>query len=311
MSSWFDLPYGEWRETRDTLHMYTQVLGKLRLALSPFEPEWANVPLYLTARGLTTSPMPVGLRTLQADLDLIEHVLVLSNSDGDVDRWPLGSSVADFHKHVVDALARMHVDVAISPVPSEVPDPIPFPEDTQHEIYRPSQAHKYWCVLSMIDVILKRYRAGFRGKTTPVQFFWGSFDLVVTRFSGRAVTPPAGDVIAHYGGDAEQICGGWWPGNDRHPEAAFFAYGYPKHVGLERAVISPAEAAWSADAGEFLLPYKAVRQAPDPESAILSFLRTTYDAAAALMGWRSDLTHVEVPPPHTLSHAGRSATSVR
>src|SRR5579864_5519828 len=138
MSSWFDLPYGEWRETRDTLHMYTQVLGKLRLALSPFEPEWANVPLYLSARGLTTSAMPAGLGAVDAELDLVDHVLVLRTTDGAVERRPLGGAVADYYRDVVDALARLHVDVDLSPVPSEVPDPIPFPEDRTHATYDPA-----------------------------------------------------------------------------------------------------------------------------------------------------------------------------
>ncbi|HEY6377651.1 MAG TPA: DUF5996 family protein [Candidatus Dormibacteraeota bacterium] len=296
MNDWPALPYDDWRETRATLHMYTQVIGKIRLALSPFEPGWANVPLYLTSRGLTTSPIPVGLRTVDAEFDLIDHVLVLRSSDGDVERRLLGGPVADFYQDVVGALARLRVDVTISPVPSEVPDPIAFPEDRRHLTYNPAHAHRFWRVLSMVDVVLKQHRAAFRGRTTPVQFFWGSFDLALTRFSGRPATPPAdAGIIARFGGDAEQICAGWWPGDERFPHAAFFAYGYPKPDGVEHVSIRPSGAHWSAEIGEFLLPYAAVRAAPDPRAAILAFVESTYEASAALMGWSSDLTHGEVP----------------
>jgi hypothetical protein len=296
MNEWPDLPYEDWRETRATLHMYTQVIGKLRLALSPFEPQWANVPLYLTARGLTSSAIPIGLRTIDAEFDLIDHVLVLRSSDGDVERRPLGGAVADFYQDVLAALARLNVDVTLSAVPSEVPDPIPFPDDRTHQTYDPEQAHCFWRVLSMIDVVFKQYRARFRGKTPPVHFWWGSFDLALARFSGRPATPPPGTgVIGRFGGDAEQICAGWWPGDQRFPEPAFFAYSYPKADGLEGASIRPEGAAWSTELGEFLLPYAAVRTAADPRQAILDFLTSTYDAAAAQLRWSSDLTAVEAP----------------
>jgi Family of unknown function (DUF5996) len=296
MTDWPALPYDEWRETRDTLHMYVQVIGKLRLALSPFEPEWGNVPLYLTARGLSTSPMPVGLRSLDAEFDLLDHVLVLRTSDGDVERRSLGGPVADFHRDVVSALSRLRVEVAFSPTPSEVPDPIPFAEDRRHQTYDSAQARRFWRVLSMVDVVLKEHRARFRGRTTPVHFFWGSFDLAVTRFSGRPASPPPGaGVIARFAEDAEQICAGWWPGDGRFPDAAFFSYAYPKPDGLEHAPIPPSGAAWNPGVGEFLLPYSAARVAPDPRGAILDFLASTYDAAAGLMGWGRDLTAVETP----------------
>ena len=296
MNGWPDLAYDTWRETRDTLHMYTQVIGKLRLALSPFEPEWANVPLYVSARGLTTSPIPVGLRTFDAELDLLDHVLVLRTSDGAIERRPLGGAVADFYADVVSALARLGVEVAISPLPSEVPDPIPFPEDRHHRVYEAAQAQLFFRVLSMVDVVFKEHRARFRGRTTPVHFFWGSFDLAVTRFSGRPATaPPGAGIISRFGGDAEQICAGWWPGDPRRPEAAFFGYGYPKPDGLEDASIRPSAAAWSPDLGEFVMPYSAVQSAPDGRRAILDFMTSTYDASAALMGWDAELTVVEVP----------------
>ena len=295
-NDWPPLPYGDWRATRDTLHMYTQVLGKLRLALSPFEPQWGNVPLYVTARGLTTSPLPVGPRTVDAELDLIDHLVVLRTSDGRVERRPLGAPVADFYGEVMNALARMEVNVSLSVVPSEVANPIPFPDDHTHATYEPGQAARFFQVLSMVDVVLKQHRAGFRGRTTPVHFFWGTFDLSLARSSGRPVTPPpGGGVIGRFGGDAEQICVGWWPGDERIQSPAFYAYGYPKPPGIEQAAIEPASAAWSTDAGEFMLPYDAARATTDPRQAILDFARTTYASAAALMGWDSDLTQVVGP----------------
>jgi Family of unknown function (DUF5996) len=303
-SGWPALPYEEWRATRDTLHMYTQVLGKLRLTLSPFEPEWGNVPLYVTARGLTTSPIPIGLGTIDAELDLLDHVLVLRSSDGRIERRPLGGAVADFYSDVMSTLARVGVDVAISVLPSEVADPIPFPDDRDHATYDPTQVERFFQVLSMVDVIFRQHRAGFHGRTTPVQFFWGTFDLALIRYSGRAITPPPGaGVIMRYGGDAEQICAGWWPGDERHRYPAFYAYGFPKHAGLEEATIAPPGAEWNAEVGEFLLSYDAARSASDPTQAVLDFVRSTYDSAATLMGWDPELTKVDVPPPAVRTEA--------
>jgi hypothetical protein len=291
VDAWPALPYTEWRDTLDTVHMYTQVVGKIRLALSPFEPQWANVPLYLTARGLTTSPVPSGLRTFDAEFDLIGHELVLRTSDGGVERLPLRPrAVADFYADTMDALKRLGIDVEISPGPSEVANPIPFAEDHTHDSYDPASANRFFQVLSQVDVVLKEHRARFLGKTPPSHFFWGSFDLVVARFSGRPVTPPPGaGPIERYGGDAEQICGGFWPGNEHFPSAAFFAYGYPKPDGIEQASIRPAEAGWNDEVGEFILPYDAVRAAPEPKRAIIDFLESTYDASATRLGWSPDL----------------------
>src|SRR5262245_15807016 len=297
MDEWPALPYEDWRLTRDTLHMYTQIVGKLRLALSPFEPEWANVPLYVTARGLTTSPVPVGLRTFDAEFDFADHQLVLRASDGDIERVTLRQpAVADFYAAVMDALRRLDFEVTISPGPSEVPDPIPFADDRSHHTYEPAQVNGFFHVLSAVDVVLKQYRSHFRGKTSPAQFFWGSFDHVVTRFSGRPVEPPAdADRITRYGGDAEQICGGFWPGHPQFPSPAFFAYGYPKPEGIEQASIRPAGAAWNADLGEFIYPYDAMRTAPDPSRALLDFLQSSYDASADALGWDPELTRINAP----------------
>jgi len=295
-NEWPALPYEEWRETRDTLHMYAQVIGKLRLALNPFEPEWAHIPLYVTARGLTTWTVPVGLRTIDVEFDLIDHALVIRSSDGVSERRPLGGSVADFYQDVMRALRRLRVDVAISVLPSEVPDPIPFPDDRVHQTYDAEQATRFFRVLSMVDVVMKEHRAHFRGRTTPVQFFWGTFDLALTRYSGRpADPPPHAGIIERIGGDAEQICAGWWPGNDRIPYPAFYAYAYPAPEGIEMAQIQPDVAEWNSTAREFLMPYDAVRSKADPRQAILDFCNSTYSGAAALLRWDSALTHVNTP----------------
>ena len=295
---WPSLAYPDWRATRDTLHMYTQVMGKLRLALSPFEPEWGNVPLYVTARGLTTSPVPVGLRTFDAELDLIDHVLVLRGSDGRADRRPLGGSVADFYTDVCAALGRMDVTVSISTLPSEVSDPIPFPDDRTHDTYEPQHARQFFEVLSMVDVVMKEHRAGFRGRSTPVHFFWGTFDVALARFSGRPATPrPGAGLIERVGGDAEQICAGWWPGDERTPYPAFYSYAYPAPDGLPELAVEPAAAGWNSSAGEHLLTYDAARSEPDPRQAIRRFLDSAYAGAAALMNWDTELVHVDSPQP--------------
>jgi hypothetical protein len=305
---WPALPYEEWRATRDTLHMYAQVIGKLRLALSPFEPGWANVPLYVTARGLTTSPVPFGLRTFDAELDLHDHVLVLRTNDGQTERRALGGAVADFYRDVMAALRRMGIEVEISVMPSEVSDPIPFPEDRTHATYEPAHAERFHRVLSMVDVVLKEHRAHFHGRTSPVHFFWGTFDLAVTRYSGKAVqASPRNDVIRHFGTESEQICAGWWPGDERLGEPAFFSYEYPAPAGMDRAVIQPPQAEWNPSAGEFLLTYAAAIASADPRQAISDFFESTYQQAASMSDWSSALTSFDVPAPPAV-HAARRPT---
>ncbi len=287
---WPALPYDEWRETRNTLHMYVQVIGKLRLALSPFEPQWGHVPLYVTGRGLTTSTIPVGDRAIDAEFELTTHELVVRSSDGGIERRPLGGAVADFYVDVLRMLRRLDVDVTISVLPSEVSDPIPFPDDRTHDTYVDEHAARFFRVLSLVDAVMKEHRARFRGRTTPVQFYWGTFDLALTRYSGRAVEPPVDKgVIARFGGDAEAICCGWWPGDERVRYPAFFAYGYPAPPGINSFNVEPQTAAWSQSAGEFLLPYDAVRSAADPRGAIHDFLDSTYAVAAELLNWNADL----------------------
>ena len=288
------LPYEEWRATRDTLHMYAQVIGKLRLALSPFEPEWGNVPFYVTARGLTTSPMPAGARALEAEFDLVSHELVLRTSSGEVQRRALGGDVADFYEDVERMLRAWEIDVSIWPVPTEVSAPIPFREDHTHTTYNGAHANRFFNVLSQVDLVMKQHRARFRGRTTPVEFFWGTFDLALIRYSGRAVEPrPGAGLIERVGGDAEAICSGWWPGDERTPYPAFFSYAYPAPDGIDRISVAPASAAWNPEVREFLLPYEAVRKTRDPDQTILEFLRTFYSGAAMLLGM--DETLIQVP----------------
>jgi hypothetical protein len=271
----------------DTLHMELQVVGKLRLALSPFEPQWANVPLYLTARGLTTTPMSASGVIFQVDVDLIEHQVAIETARGEVERVPLATRpVAAFYREFMKALRKLGISVEITRLPSEVSNPIPFDEDETHTAYDPIWVTRFVHVLSAIDLVLKEHRARFRGKTSLVNFFWGTFDLALTRYSGRAIEPPhdAG-IIRRLSGDAEVICVGFWPGNTRLPIPAFYGYGYPSPPGLEQEKLQPSAAKWDPAAGEFILSYDDVRRASSPREAILEFCESLYSAGSRLGRW--------------------------
>jgi Family of unknown function (DUF5996) len=285
--SWPEIPYQAWRQTKDTLHMYTQVIGKLRLALSPPEPEWAHVALYVTARGLTTGPIPYEERVFQADFDLIDHALTISASDGELHRIGLvPRTVADFYGLVINGLRSLGIEVQMSTMPQEVPDPIPFPEDTAHASYDPVSVTRFWRALVQVDRVMRVHRATFLGRSSPVNFFWGTFDLAYTRYSGRPVEPPPGSgVIFRRSADAEQICTGFWPGDERHEHPAFFSYMYPKPERFERGEILPSAASWSEEMREFLLDYDDIRTGPSPAQDLLAFFRSTYEAGATLAGW--------------------------
>jgi Family of unknown function (DUF5996) len=287
LAEWPELPYDAWAPTMETLHMKLQIIGKIRLALTRREPQWANVPLYLTARGLTTSPMWSGRAGFAIDVDLIDHEVIVAMNDGRVERVALrAQSVADFYQELIDGLHRLDVRPAITTKPSEVANPIPFPEDTVHTAYEPEWAHRFWRLLARIDLVLKEHRGRFTGRASPVSFWWGTFDLAVARFSGRRVEPPAGAGIIHrVGGDAELACVGFWPGNASLREPAFFAYAYPVPPGLERGAVEPEAASWNPALGEFILTYEAVRNSPDPRQAILDFAESTFVAGAGAQRW--------------------------
>jgi hypothetical protein len=285
--AWPPLPLDGWKQTRDTVHMYAQIVGKVRLALAPMEPQWAQVPLYVTARGLTTSPIPYQGRAFAIAFDLVAHELDIEVSDGERRTFALGPrAVAAFYEEVMSALRSLGIEVAYRARPVEIPHPISFLEDSVHASYDPVSVNRFFRVLARVDAVLKRHRARFWGRTSPVAFFWGTFDLAYSRYSGRTAEPPPGsDVIYRLGMNVETIEVGFWPGDERFPEPAFYGFTYPMPQGIERASIGPREAFWSAELGEFLLRYEDVRRAEDPESAALEFFETTYRAGATLAGW--------------------------
>jgi hypothetical protein len=290
--TWPELPYQDWKATCTTLHLWTQIVGKIRLAQAPWLNHSWHATLYLTARGLTTSPIPCAKRLFQIDFDFIDHVLLIRTDNGSERRLPLKpQTVAAFHAAVIAVLDELGLRVAFDGTPNEVPDPIPFHEDTVHRIYEAEYAHRFWQVLLQADRVLKQFRTGFLGKCSPVHFFWGSFDLAVTRFSGRTAPPHPGgvphlpDEVTREAYSHEVSSAGFWPGGGPTDYAAFYSYAYPTPDGFREQPVQPSQAFFHADAGEFILPYDAVREAPDPDRTLLAFLQSTYDAAAGTGGW--------------------------
>jgi hypothetical protein len=299
-SAWPPLSWPEWRETALHLQLMTQVAGKVRLALTPWLNHSWHVALYLSPRGLTTSPIPYGDEQLQIDFDFIDSRLLLATSAGGSRALPLAAgSIADFHARVAAALAELGVAVTINTMPSEIADAIRFEDDTAARPYDADAVHRFWRALLSADRVLRCFRTGFLGKASPVHFFWGSFDLAATRFSGRVAprhpggVPGLPDDVTCEAYSHEEVSAGFWPGSDAFPHAAFYAYGYPAPDGFADAHVAPAEAYYDTSLGEFLLPYEAVRTAPDPDAALLAFLQSTYDAAADLAGW--DRAALECP----------------
>lgn len=287
---WPALPLDAWRDTRDTLHMWTQIIGKIRLKLTPHLNHWWEVPLYLTSRGLTTTPIPFGDRTFDATFDLVEHALIFQTSEGQTERIPLRPrSVADFYHDVMSTLRRLAIDVRIWTKPSEVETPIRFEEDDRHASYDPVYAHRFWRILLRVDEILKAFRARFIGKASPVHFFWGGFDLAVTRFSGRRAPMREGaDLITREGYSHEVSSCGFWAGSGSLTSPAFFSYAAPEPPGFKDAAIRPAQAFYSEEFSNFLLMYDDVRSTPDPRAPVMEFLQSTYEAAAILGRWDRD-----------------------
>lgn len=286
-AEWPSLPLEAWRDTCATLHMYTQIIGKVRLALSPMMNEWWQVPLYLTARGLGTSPIAHDRRTFDVELDFIDHAVIFRASDGQIQRLPLvPRAVADFYAEVMGTLGAMGLGVSIFEKPVEVPSPVPFPQDRQHAAYDPEYARRHWEILRRLDVVFKRFRARFTGKASPVHFFWGSFDLAVSRFSGRPVAPrPGADRITRVAYDEEVSSLGFWPGGQGIDGPALYSYMAPEPPGFAQRRVQPAEAFYDPGLHEFVLMYDVVRRARDPEEMILTFAQSTYDAGATLAGW--------------------------
>jgi hypothetical protein len=284
--TWPSLLLEEWKDTYATLHMWTQIVGKIRLVQSPPINHWWQVPLYVTSRGLTTSPIPYETRTFQIDFDFINHQLLINTSDNTTKTIALAPrSVADFYKELMAALRELKIEVAIRARPDEVPDPIPFAEDHVHASYDPVYANRFWRILLQTDRVFKEFRSRFIGKCSPVHFFWGSFDLAVTRFSGRLAPEREGaDSITREAYSHEVISHGFWPGGGA-VQAAFYSYTAPQPVGLDKAVIRPREALYSQEMSEFLLMYDDMRKADSPDEALMDFLQSTYEAGANLAKW--------------------------
>jgi hypothetical protein len=291
---WPALTLDEWAPTQTTLQRWIQIVGKTRLALAPMQNHWWQVVLYLTDRGLTTSPIPYNGRTFDVSFDFVWHQLVTLTSDGDHRVMPLApQSVADFYADYIGMLRSLDIDVRIHPVPMEMSDTIRFTDDHEHASYDAEAVHRWWQILVNVDGLLKRFRAPFLGKSSPSHFWWGGFDLACTRFSGRpaplyAGTPPnCPTYVMTEGYSHECISAGFWPGNLGAPvaEPAFYAYSYPVPTGCDAAVVRPTGAYYHRELGEWILPYAQVSSATNPDEVVLEFLQSTYDAAANLAGW--------------------------
>jgi len=292
---WPELPTAAWRETYVTLHLWTQIVGKIRLARAPWLNHSWHVALYVTSCGLTTSPIPDGIGTFQIDFDFINHHLRISTSSGATRRLALaGHSVASFHTAVMTALAELGIHIAIDDMPNELPDPVRFSDDERHASYDPDAVRRFLQILVNVDRVLKQFRTGFLGKASPVHFFWGSFDLAVTRFSGRRAPRHAGGV-PHLSDDVaceayshEVSSAGFWPGSGAIDFPAFYSYAYPEPAGFRSTQVRPDAAFFDETLGEFILPYDAVRTAAQPDQALLEFVRSTYEAAADAAKWDRD-----------------------
>ena len=308
---WPSLVFNEWKDTCITLHMWTQIVGKIRLALAPWTNHSWHVTLYLTSRGLTTSPIPHGVRTFDIRFDFIDHELRILKCDGALRVLKLQpQSVATFYDLVMKTLSALDLAVSINTTPNELPDPIPFEKDETHRSYDPEYANRFWRALAQTDRVFKEFRSRFCGKCSPVHFFWGSFDLAVTRFSGRSAPrhpggiPHLPDAITREAYSQEVSSLGFWPGNEAMPEPIFYSYAYPQPEGFAEAKILPKDAFFNAQLKEFILPYAAVRGAAAPDEMLLEFAQSTYDAASTRAGW--DRAALEEKKPDLLSGARHS-----
>jgi len=301
---WPELQFNDWKQTCATLHMWTQIVGKIRLVQSDWVNHSWHTTLYLTARGLTTRPITFGYRTFQIDFDFIGHRLVIETSDGLIEEMPLTPrSVASFYTELFGRLASLGLDIKIRKTPNEVADAIAFDLDEVHASYDAEYANRFWRVLVQVDRVFKQFRARFIGKCSPVHFFWGSFDMAVTRFSGRpAPEHPGGipnlpDWVTREAYSHEVSSAGFWPGSEQMPQAIFYAYAYPEPPGFATSIVKPAAAHYDTNVKEFVLPYDAVRQSESPDAALLAFLQSTYEAAANNASWaRTELERPVLRP---------------
>lgn len=308
-ATWPRLPLDEWADTQATLHRWVQMIGKTRLALAPMQNHWWQVVLYVTSRGLTTSPIPYEGGTFEISFDLTDHQLIAETSGGDHRALELKPrSVADFYAAYTELLRSLEIDIKIFPIPMELPDTLSFKEDRIHSSYDPDAVHRCWLILSHVDRVLKEFRGRFVGKSSPSHFWWGAFDLACTRFSGRtAPVHPGGipncpDYVMREGYSHECVSAGWWAGSVGTPvaEPAFYAYAYPEPAGYDVARVRPEGAYYDRQMREWILPYERVRLAADPDEAVLDFLQTTYDAGADLAKWDRALLERPngwTPPP--------------
>jgi len=292
-SSWPALAYADWQDSCNTLHLWTQIVGKVKLALAPLSNHWWGVVRFVTARGLTTGAVPYGSRALQIDFDFCAHEVVLCTTDAREQRIALRAmATADFYAAVMAALRALDVDVRIWTMPTEIEGAIPFDADRTHASYDAAAANTFWRQLVQADRVFNIFRARFLGKVSPSHFFWGSFDLAVTRFSGRAApplksnsTPNVAAWVMNEAYSHECASVGFWPGNGGYGRAAFYAYAYPEPDGFGAEKVAPAGAAYNADVGQFLIDYDAIRTAASPDDALLDFMQTTYEAAANRAAW--------------------------
>jgi hypothetical protein len=297
MGAWPPLPLSAWQDTCDTLHMWTQIVGKVKLELSPFVSQWWEVALHPSARGLTTQTIPWQSGVFAVDFDFIEHNLHIRTSSGAVKSLPLlPRTVADFYGEFMAALGALGIQVAINTMPQEVEQPIPFEQDTQHHSYDPMYANRWWRILTRCATVFERHRATFSGKNSPVQFFWGSFDLSQTRFSGKPAHPPgSGGRIMRFAEDQQNVAVGFWPGGKKLTSPAFYSYTYPEPPGFKTASVRPGPAHYDTDLGEFILLYDDIRTADAPEELLLEFLRSTYEVGASLAGWDRAALAQQIP----------------
>jgi hypothetical protein len=302
--AWPELPLAAWRETYETLHLWSQIVGKIRYERAPWLNHSWHVALYVTARGLTTSPIPDGTKTFQIDFDFIDHELQIATSDGARRQFALATqSVASFYAAIMAALAELDIHIAIDEMPNELPDPIRFSIDRTHASYDPDAVGRFFRILVNVDRVFKQFRTGFLGKASPVHFFWGSFDLAVSRFSGRrAPRHPGGvpnlpDDVACEAYSHEESSAGFWPGSGAIDYPAFYSYAYPEPPGFRATKVAPDAAFFSEALGEFILPYDAVRTAAEPDQALLAFLQGTYEAAANTAKWDRDALECTLGQP--------------